>query len=213
MRDPLAARRGATWCGVVDTKRTRGGDLPGLTRAEFDSLVAKEPGDGCWRWLGSRHPSGWGRIRLDRRDWSAQSFAFWLHHGRPPRGGRTYHTCERNADFVCVRPDHLVDDRPRGGKGYTWPPRRLAPQRRSHLKLSGQEVRWLRSAYARGLRLRALAREFELDALARRFGVSVATASRVIRNGTGHPRCATTTKAKTKTRCSPGGIEREDGRR
>lgn len=62
-----------------------------------------EKTDGCWNWIGSLMPNGYGNISIagyylpHRLSWA-------LAHGDPPKGLDIDHLCRNRR---CVRPDHL----------------------------------------------------------------------------------------------------------
>jgi len=73
----------------------------------FWSKVAKS--DGCWLWLGSVVPNGYGQfhVRLAVNRWSstvAHRVAYELSIGPIPAGMVLDHLCRTRS---CVRPDHL----------------------------------------------------------------------------------------------------------
>lgn len=64
---------------------------------------------GCWEWLGSLHPDGYGMFSVKRDgQWRAEKthrIAWEIAHGRrPPRFGVIMHSCDNPK---CVRPGHL----------------------------------------------------------------------------------------------------------
>ena len=76
--------------------------LPEVER--FWSKVQKnDTSDGCWLWMGSKSPSGYGMFH--RKPFvSAHRFAWITIYGIIPDGMNVLHQCDNPA---CVRPEHL----------------------------------------------------------------------------------------------------------
>ena len=73
-------------------------------REKFYSYVAPEPNIGCWLWVGSYHPAGYGQIAVGKIPVGAHRVSWELHRGEIPEGMFVCHKC----DFPpCVNPDHL----------------------------------------------------------------------------------------------------------
>lgn len=62
--------------------------------------------DGCWLWIGSGLPTGYGTIKEDRsrRHLYAHRVSWEFHFGPIPEGLFVLHHCDNPC---CVRPDHL----------------------------------------------------------------------------------------------------------
>jgi DNA-binding transcriptional regulator YiaG len=63
-----------------------------------------EPNSGCWLWLGSVKPKGYGAARWQRRNYRAHRLAWLERHGAIPAGLFVCHRCDVPA---CINPDHL----------------------------------------------------------------------------------------------------------
>jgi hypothetical protein len=71
----------------------------------FWSYVHKQPGDGCWEWIGYRYASGYGRLHCEGKGRRATHIAIYLATGEwPPADMIVCHKCDNPA---CVRADHL----------------------------------------------------------------------------------------------------------
>ena len=61
---------------------------------------------GCWIWIGSRQPSGYGQISRSRKlgPTTAHRTSWELHFGAIPKGLSVLHRCDVRP---CVNPEHL----------------------------------------------------------------------------------------------------------
>lgn len=97
--EPHEQRDGGYACGLGKGGHTKG----------FWNKVDKQPGDGCWIWLGARSKSGAGKFckslgaRGRQRTLSAHRYAWEQEHGSVPAGHLLVASC-RTA--LCVRPSH-----------------------------------------------------------------------------------------------------------
>lgn len=62
-------------------------------------------GNGCWDWVGSLLPTGYGRIRVGRLMVNAHRYMFERSHGPIATGLVVDHLCNNRQ---CVNPDHLA---------------------------------------------------------------------------------------------------------
>lgn len=62
------------------------------------------PEAGCWLWIGTRNPSGYGRLNVRGRVQLAHRVSWVMHVGPIPDGMHVCHKCDTPA---CVNPDHL----------------------------------------------------------------------------------------------------------
>lgn len=60
--------------------------------------------NGCWNWMGSLKPYGYGHFSIRHRARKAHRFSWEVHRGLIPRGLHLDHLCMNKA---CVNPDHL----------------------------------------------------------------------------------------------------------
>lgn len=70
----------------------------------FLAWVQFEPMSGCWLWIGSCNPKGYGRYWDGRKTHQAHRVAYEAVKGSIPHGLVLDHLCRVHA---CVNPDHL----------------------------------------------------------------------------------------------------------
>ena len=79
------------WCGFEI------GDL-------FWNKVDKDGHGGCWVWIGSRKPRGYGHMKVAGKDYNAHRWSYEQANGPIPAGMEVMHKCDRPS---CVNPKHL----------------------------------------------------------------------------------------------------------
>ena len=75
---------------------------PLLQRFELQYIPV--PWSGCWIWIGSVIPSGYGKIMKDGKQCSAHRISYELFVGKIPENLRVLHKCDVPS---CVNPSHL----------------------------------------------------------------------------------------------------------
>jgi hypothetical protein len=142
--------------------------------------------DGCWRWTGALHSSGYGRFHGKAGgEWYAHRLAWVLTYGAIRPGLQIMHRCE---DRLCVRPGHLFaatmaeagrykaahDLFARGDRSaaHRYPERRPRGERHGAAKLTDAQAVAIRARYA--------AREASITRLAAEYGVSTTQVWRIV---------------------------------
>jgi hypothetical protein len=69
----------------------------------FADLVAVTR-SGCWQWIGTRQPNGYGAFGVDGRTLRAHRWSYEHFVAPIPEGLEIDHLCRNRA---CVNPDHL----------------------------------------------------------------------------------------------------------
>lgn len=104
----------ATLPGLHERRSGSGGS----THPPISSLYVVEEESGCWTWTALRSSDGYGKLRVDKRDWRAHRLVYTIVRGSIPEGAQLDHLCRNRA---CVNPDHLdpVDTRTNLMRGQT----------------------------------------------------------------------------------------------
>lgn len=144
----------------------------GLICASFAERYEADPNSGCWLWSRGQTSDGYGSFQMGGRTVLAHR-ASWVIHGRGDPAGRVVcHSCDTPC---CVNPDHLflgthadnmADMRNKGRAD------RKLGQRNGRAALTDDQAREV-------LDLKGLG--FEQRGIARAYGVSDSTVSRIIR--------------------------------
>lgn len=127
--------------------------------------------DGCWEWMASRHPDGYGMFNLGGANIKAHRVAYMLSVAPIPNGLHVCHHCDNRS---CVRPDHLflgthrdnMADRHAKGRSIGSP-----GEAHPFSKLTDEDVRQMRLLSALGITGKWMAGVF---------GVAAATAQQAI---------------------------------
>lgn len=124
------------------------------TREYIEQRSIPEPMSGCWIWLCSFKPNGYGQAWDGERVVWAHRLAFEAFNGPIPAGALVQHRCDQP---WCVSPLHL-----HLGTDATnaWDKQRKG---RAARKLGAHDVVTIRGHLAAGLAKRAIARAFGID--------------------------------------------------
>lgn len=144
----------------------------------FEEKYIPEPNSGCWLWTGSCDQAGYGLLAFRRKTWKAHRVSWVIFHGEIPDGMKVCHRCDVRC---CVNPGHFflgsqldnVLDMVAKGRNRSIP---LPGEANPQAVLNDESVwaiRWL-------LELR----KFSQAEVARSYGVSPMTISRIANNQT-----------------------------
>jgi HNH endonuclease len=146
----------------------------------FWAKVAKGGPQDCWTWTGCHDGYGYGHIRIEGHAVYAHRLSYELHHGPLPDGLYVCHNCPTGDNPSCVNPAHLFlgtakdntqDMLSKGRQRYVSRPGEANP----YAKLTDEIVLDIRRRITTGETKAALAREY---------GVSHVTISRIINRKT-----------------------------
>ena len=77
---------------------------PPPSASEFESFVERIPFSGCWIWMRSIQPTGYGDFRRQRKHYSAHRYSYELYNGPITNGLHVLHRCDVPC---CCNPSHL----------------------------------------------------------------------------------------------------------
>jgi len=70
----------------------------------FEEKYIPEPMSGCWIWIGSCNPDGYGMINVSGKTDRAHRVSYRLFKGEIPKGICVCHSCDKS---YCCNPQHL----------------------------------------------------------------------------------------------------------
>ena len=134
----------------------------------------------CWVWQACRSAFGYGRIRIEGKEYRAHRVSYIWEYGPIPDGVEVCHRCENPP---CVRPSHLflgshsvnMTDASTKGRNAThlYPERRPRGERHGNTHLKVGDVDEIRKLALSGIPQRTLAK---------RYSVHQATIHRIVRH-------------------------------
>lgn len=148
---------------------------------KFWSFVDKT--EGCWLWSAGTCSRGYGNFKVKNKTLAAHRVSYLIHFGSVPSGLQVLHKCDTPA---CVRPDHLfvgtgadnmadkvAKGRQARGESVTRNRRSLVGSRNGRAILTAEVVQQIKDSWS--------FRKITQKDLARKFGISLATVSRILR--------------------------------
>lgn len=147
----------------------------GTERERFEERIYPEPNSGCWLFMSTHEPGGYGRFCFNKTTRMAHRAAYEIYKGPIPDGMVVCHKCDVPA---CVNPDHLFlgtqsdNLKDMSDKGRRWKPE-WHGETHPRSKLTDDMVRQIR--------MERDATGASLSTLAKKYGVVHSTIAVVIR--------------------------------
>lgn len=105
IRSCTRRRRARGWCALHYKRWLKNGTTDRLYPTLSDRFWAKvRKSDGCWPWIKSRQPYGYGRFNYQGKQVQAHRVAWILTNGPIPDDLCVLHSCDNPP---CCNPDHL----------------------------------------------------------------------------------------------------------
>jgi hypothetical protein len=117
-----------------------------------------QEGPGCWEWMGSKKPAGYGQLNLAGKMVNTHKFSWEIHNGPVEAGLVVRHKCDNPG---CVNPDHLELGTPADNVGDAVVRGRMQHGDGHYMrKLEGKDIPEIRAAHAAGRGFVDLARDY-----------------------------------------------------
>lgn len=135
---------------------------------------------GCLIWAGCKLPSGYGKLRVNHKDWLAHRYSYTIAKGEIPDGMVVMHSCDNPS---CVNPEHLkagtqldnANDAKQKGRSYAGPKPWAKESARRNAKLNPEIAKTIKHLY--------YAERRNLKEIGNYFGVSFQHVSKILHNG------------------------------
>lgn len=116
--------------------------------------------DGCWHWNAHKSKSGYGRLTIQSKEYTAHRLSWMIHYGEIPYGLFVCHKCDNPS---CTNPEHLflgtakdnAIDRNRKNRH-----RDDSGEKHPSAKLTNRDVIHIRRRLEQGIQGKTLAQEF-----------------------------------------------------
>jgi hypothetical protein len=141
-------------------------------KERFDSKYIIDSNTGCWNWMSSKKPSGYGTFSIGYRTFHAHRMSFELYKGPIPSMFCVCHKCDNPS---CVNPEHLfLGTHRQNSQDMVDKKRQARGERSGTVKLTEEQVIEIKSTYKR--------RHGQLTELARKYNVTTQAIWKIVRH-------------------------------